>query len=225
MGKFNKIIAMATNREIFDGIAQQWYGYRHHTRFKRELTDIADRWSSGKLLNVGCGHGPDFIPFKDRFELHGVDFSVEMLRLAVKYSRKYEFEVSLVVADAQYLPYRTGAFDYAIAVASYHHITGKDKRLNAFRELHRVLKPGAEAFITVWNKWQPRFWNKGKEVYVPWKTAKEKYERYYYLYDYFEISSLMQNAGFEIIKMIPEYAYKLPLKFFSRNICVLARVA
>ena len=196
MGKFNKIVNMATNREIFDGIARQWYGFRHHTRFKRELTDIASRWGYGKLLNIGCGHGPDFVPFKDSFDLYGVDFSSEMVKLADRYSDKYEFKASLAVADAQYLPYKDGIFDWAIGVASYHHIAGKDKRQAAFVELHRVLKSGAEIFITVWNKWQSRFWYKGRNVYVPWKTAAGTLDRYYYLYDYYEINRMIKQAGF-----------------------------
>jgi tRNA (uracil-5-)-methyltransferase TRM9 len=222
-GKFNKIINMATNREIFDGIAQQWYGFRHHTRFRRELNDVADRWGEGKLLNVGCGHGPDFVPFKDRFELYGVDFSAEMVKLAVKYSSKYEFTVSLAVADAKYLPFGDKTFDYAIGIASYHHMDSKDKRQAAFIELHRVLKPGSEIFLTVWNKWQSRFWYKGKNIYVPWKTASGTLDRYYYLYDYFEIETVIGRAGFEVIKVFPEYSYKCPIKLFSQNICVLAR--
>jgi ubiquinone/menaquinone biosynthesis C-methylase UbiE len=222
MEKFNKITIMATNREVFNEIARGWYGFRHHTRFKQELTDIADRWGKGKLLNIGCGHGPDFIPFQGKFELYGIDFSMEMVKLAGKYAEKFDFMVDLLVADAQYLPYRDGTFDYAIAVASYHHVKGKKNRLQAFRELHRVLKKDSEIFVTVWNRWQSRFWYKGREVLVPWKTSSGRLERYYYLYDYSEISRIIKQAGFEVIRIYPEYSYKLPVKFFSQNICVLA---
>lgn len=214
---------MATNREVFDFIAQSWYDYRHHTRFRKELAGMADRWQGGKLLNVGCGHGPDFIPFAGRFELHGVDFSQQMIKLAGKYAVKFKFEANLLVAEAQWLPYRDGTFDRAIAVASYHHIKGKEQRLLAFKELHRVLKKDSEVFITLWNRWQPAFWFKGAEVTVPWKTRTGKLNRYYYLYTYFEIKAVLEQAGFDIVSIYPERAYKLPLKYFSRNICILAR--
>jgi tRNA (uracil-5-)-methyltransferase TRM9 len=214
---------MATNREVFDFIAQSWYDYRHHTRFRKELTKMADRWQGGKLLNVGCGHGPDFIPFAGRFELHGVDFSQQMIKLAGKYAVKFKFEANLLVAEAQWLPYRDGAFDRAIAVASYHHIKGKEQRMFALKELRRVLKKDSEVFITLWNRWQPVFWFKGTEVIVPWKTRAGKLNRYYYLYTYFEIEAVLEQAGFDIVSIYPERAYKLPLKYFSRNICVLAR--
>ncbi|GAH98616.1 unnamed protein product, partial [marine sediment metagenome] len=61
-------------------------------------------------------------------------------------------------------------FDWAIAVATYHHIQGDEQRQKTFQELRRVLKPDGEAFITVWNRWQPGFWLKGKEVNIAWKS-------------------------------------------------------
>ncbi len=151
---------MATNREIFNNIARSWYGFRHYTRFKAELTGLAGKWQKGRLLNVGCGHGPDFLPFINNFELHGLDFSSGMIDMARQYSLKFKFDVSLVVADASYLPYNDKVFDYAIAVATYHHLRTDQERQQAFRELRRVLKDGGEVFITVWNRWQPRHWLK-----------------------------------------------------------------
>ncbi|MBI2831343.1 MAG: class I SAM-dependent methyltransferase [Chloroflexi bacterium] len=184
---------------------------------------MAERWQSGRLLNVGCAHGPDFIPFIQGFELHGVDFSIEMLKLARKYARKYDFQVSLALADVCHLPYQDETFDWAIAVATYHHVRGGEGQLAALRELRRVLKPGGEAFITVWNGWQPRFWFKGKETYVPWRTGDETLQRYYYLFSYPELERLARKAGFEVLKSFPESSYSFPVKHFSRNICLLVR--
>ena len=172
----------------YDEIAESWYRLRHWTRFKTELEEMAGRWGQGKLLNIGCAHGPDFLPFSDKFELWGLDSSGQMINMAVKYAAKFNFDARLLVADAVCLPFRDGAFDYAISVAAYHHVRGKKERERAFGELHRVLRPGAEAFITVWNRWQKEFWNKGHEVMVPWKSVTGEVMRYYYLYTYPEIT-------------------------------------
>jgi tRNA (uracil-5-)-methyltransferase TRM9 len=214
---------MTTNREVFDEIAGSWYRLRHWSRFTKELEETASRWHKGKLLNIGCAHGPDFLPFKDNFELWGVDFSAQMVRLAQKYATKFDFKVNLTVADAISLPYPDNTFDWAIAVATYHHIQGDKQRQKAFHELRRVLKPGGEAFITVWNRWQPNFWLKGKEVNMPWKSRGKILYRYYYLFSYPELRSLLNHVGFEIIRMFPEKSYRFPLKFFSRNICALIK--
>jgi len=211
------------NREVFNEIAPGWYNFRHHTIFRKELEDLAARWKKGRLLNVGCGHGADFVPFKESFELCGVDFSPRMLELARKYSQKYGFSANLVEADARSLPYADSRFDWAIAVATYHHLLKKEDQLTAFRELYRVLKSGGEAFITVWNRRQPRFWFKPRHTRVPWRSKEKTLYRDYYLFTYGELEKLARQAGFQVLKIFPEYSYKFPLKTFSRNICLLVK--
>ena len=210
-------------REIFDQIAPGWYNYRHWSIFRNELEALAQRWQPGRLLNIGCAHGPDFLPFSQNFDLYGVDFSTRMLGFARKYSQKFNFTVNLSLADVGHLPYHDETFDWAMAVATYHHIKGREERQAALTELKRVLKPGGEAFITVWNRWQPRFWFRGKEVAVPWRTKNKTLYRYYYLFSYPELEKLVKRAGFRVLKSFPESAYRFPVKFFSRNICLLVK--
>jgi len=212
---------MSTN--IFNQIAPSWYNFRHWSIFRNELEMLAQRWQRGRLLNIGCAHGPDFLPFKQSFDLYGVDFSTEMLKFAQKYSQKFNFTVNLSLADASHLPYPDEAFDWAISVATYHHIKGKEERQAALSELRRVLKPGGEAFITVWNRWQRRFWLSRREVTVPWRTRGKTLYRYYYLFSYPELERLVKQAGFQVLKSFPESSYRFPIKFFSRNICLLVR--
>ena len=126
---------MSTTQNVSDRIAPGWYNFRHHTIFLKELESLAERWQRGKLLNVGCAHGPDFPPFARNFELYGVDISAKMLELALKYAAKYNFSVNLTQADARRLPYADESFDRAIAVATYHHIEDNDERLKALIEL------------------------------------------------------------------------------------------
>ena len=210
-------------RDIFNQIASGWYNFRHWSIFRAELEALAQRWQQGRLLNIGCAHGPDFLPLRKGFELHGVDFSNEMLKLAQKYSKKFKFAVSLVEADARQLPYADESFDWAIAVATYHHIQDKEDRLKALQELRRVLKPDGEAFITVWNRWQPRFWLQRRHTAVPWRTRDKTLYRHYYLFSYLELERLCEKADFEVLKSFPENAYRFPAKTFSRNICLLVR--
>ena len=98
-------------------------------------------------------------------------------------------------------------------MAVYHHIEDNEGRMQALKELYRVLKPGGEAFITVWNRWQPRLLAQEKEhSCVPWKTKEKTLYRYYYLFSYRELEKLVRQAGFEVIKSFPESRYKFPLK-------------
>jgi len=104
------------------------------------------------------------------------------------FTRKAEFKTGLGtgddatkrrIADAVSLPFSDSSFDWAISVATYHHIRYKEEREEALDELRRVLRPGGEAFITVWNRWQPKFWFSRKEVAVPWRTKGKTLYRYY----------------------------------------------
>ena len=236
---------MTTNRDTFDRIAESWYRVRHWPLLREELEQLAHRWSEGSLLNIGCAHGADFLPFRQsfgprgpdsspkmpkqaqgysaRFELWGMDFSPRMLEQAQRYSAKFGFYVNLVVADMLALPFGDSTFDFAVAVATYHHIKGKNERTTAVNELVRILKPGGEAFLSVWNRAQPRFWLRSREQLVPWRLGGKAFYRYYHLFSYGEIRRLLAEAGFEIIDIGPEKSYRFPLRSFSRNICALVR--
>ncbi len=214
---------MTTNREVFDQIAESWYRVRHRPLLAEELYVLAARWQSGKLLNVGCAHGPDFLPFRQGFELWGVDSSPVMLGQALRYSDKFKFYVHLTTSDARLLPFADNTFDWAISVATYHHIKGRDEREKAFRELRRVLRPEGEAFLTVWNWGQPRFWFKSREQRIPWRLKEKTVYRYYHLFSYGELRRLLVKTGWEIVTVSPENSYHFPIRNFSRNICVLVR--
>jgi len=214
---------IAPEKKVFDQMAPGWYNFRHYSIFRPELEKLAVRWQKGRLLNVGCGHGADFLPFNSGFDLYGLDFSSEMIKMARRYSHKFEFSVNLQVADALHLPFADKSFHWAMAVASYHHLKGRPNQLAALQELKRVLKPGGEAFLTVWNRWQPRFWFAGRETAVPWKAQGQIIQRYYYLFTYWEFEGLVRKAGFRILKSFAETNYHLPVKYFSRNICLLVQ--
>lgn len=187
-----------TTTEIFDRIAPGWYDVRHWSIFRVELEALARRWRQGRLVNLGCAHGPDFLPFAADFDLHGVDFSAGMLRQGGRYQAKFGFSAGLVRADVGRLPFADESFDWAISVATYHHLP-REKQAAAFAELYRVLSPSGEAFITVWNRRQPRFWLRRKETVVPWRSRGQTLPRYYYLFSRGELARRVREAGFRVL--------------------------
>ena len=212
---------MDTNRETFDQIAESWYRVRHWPLLRAELEEVALRWESGALLNVGCGHGADFLPFGDTFRLYGVDSSAEMIRQALRYSTRRGLRAQLAVADARWLPFPDNTFDWAISVAAYHHIRGRPHQEQAFSELRRVMKPGSQAFLTVWNRGQRRFWFRRREQQIPWRLKDRTVYRYYHLFSYRELADVLEESGLKVIGMFPEKSFHLRIKQFSRNICAL----
>lgn len=211
----------ARNQEAYDAIAPSWYNLHHWSRFSTELERLAARWQRGRLLNIGCGHGADFLPFKDHFELHGVDISSGMLQMARRFAQKFGLEPDLRQASATSLPFRHHSFDWAIAIAVYHHLATPAERLKAFQELKRVLKPQGEAFVTVWNHGQDRFCHEPQDVCIPWHQENGTINRFYHLFTYEEAYDLAVKAGFAILTIGPEASYQGEESRSSANICLL----
>ena len=212
---------MATNREVFDAIAATWYGVRHWPILPHELELLSQRWRRGRLLNLGCGVGADFLPFKDSFALVGLDFSSGMLRQAFRYTRTHAFGASLDQGELSYLPFEDGAFDFAIAIACYHHLEGENVRAAALVELRRTLRPGGEAFISVWNHEQPRFATAPRDVLVPWGDEDSALTRYYHLYTCAELETALLQSGFSVIRLGHGTRRHDPTQEDERNICAL----
>jgi tRNA (uracil-5-)-methyltransferase TRM9 len=212
-----------SNRAVWNAVAPSWYRHRQRSRFGSELGTMATRWEGGRLLNLGCAHGADFLPFTDGFQLYGADVSPVMLEQGLTFTKKQRFSAEFVAADAAALPFADASFDNAIAVAVYHHLEGDAARAAGFRELHRVLVPGGEAFITVWNRRQRRFQWFRREALVPWHIDGHRVMRYHHLYTYRELAAALKAAGFQIIGQHPEHGYRGRWREFSRNVCALVR--
>ena len=105
------------------------------------------------------------------------------------------------LAEADKLPLKDNFFDAAIFIATLHCIESDKKRKKALEELHRVMKKGSQAMVTVWSRNQERIKNKPKEALIPWTVGEEKYMRYYYIYEKDELKKLLEEAGFKVLSM------------------------
>lgn len=178
--------------KIWDEIAEPWKKFRD-TIFPEVEDFLKDK--KGKILDLGCGSGRNFAAIKG--EIYGVDFSQKMLDLA-----KRDFpDAHLTKVSADKLPFVDNFFDVAIFVAALHCIDSAKKREESLRELFRVLKPKAQAFVTVWSRNQERVRNKPKEAQIPWTVDGKKYFRYYYIYSQEELKELLEKVGFRVISL------------------------
>ncbi len=200
-------------QSIWEAIAGPWKNYR-----SKPIEEVAEFLSKqkGKILDLGCGSGRNFVKIKGT--IYGIDFSDNMLKFARRYASKKNIKVRLTKAHADNLPFHDNFFDAGIFIAVLHCIPTKTKRKKALKELLRVLKPNADAFITVWDKNQKKFKNSKKDLFIPWKYNVEKYQRYYYLYNKTELIKLLKEIGFEILKA--NDSRNTDSKYSERNIIV-----
>ena len=83
--------------------------------FKRLRKRLWSEVQGRSLLEVGVGTGKNLPYHPQSARSVAVDLSPRMLRRAACRARRLEHDVDLVLADAQHLPFRDGAFDAAAA--------------------------------------------------------------------------------------------------------------
>jgi alkylated DNA repair protein alkB family protein 8 len=120
------------------------------------------------VADVGCGNGK-YLGLNPRISMIGSDISERLVAIC----RRRGYEV--LSADCLALPYTDERFDYAINIAVLHHISTVPRRIQVFKELLRIVKPGGRILLTAWAKEQEgdsrRVFNSG-DVFVPWHIPK-----------------------------------------------------
>jgi ubiquinone/menaquinone biosynthesis C-methylase UbiE len=103
-----------------------------------------------KVLEVGCGAGIDLVRFAQAgVDITGIDLSLTAIDLASKNVSLRGLDADLQVMNGEAMQFSDACFDvvYAHGVLQY---TADAHKMIA--EIHRVLKPGGEAVMMVYNR-------------------------------------------------------------------------
>ena len=202
---------MISDKEVWERIAKSFDKTRRKPWSKCiEFIDSMEK--KGLFLDIGCGNGRHLIPAARKNELViGIDFSMNMLRVCRNNLENSEIRnYALLQADARYLPFKDDCFDYVIFIASLHNIRGRDNRIMALREMRRVLKEDGKGLISVWSRWQDRFffhflkefflrnYEEFGDIEIMWKRDDINLPRFYHLYSRREFMEDIKRASFVI---------------------------
>jgi ubiquinone/menaquinone biosynthesis C-methylase UbiE len=129
--------------------------------FKIE-SEIAGKYFRGKILDLGCGCGRTTLDLiKQNYDVIGVDISKNMIDYAKK---KYPYPDTFQVGNACKLDFPENTFDTVFfSYNGIDYIYPESKRIQALKEIDRVLKPyGKFVFSShnpkaLWFKPRPRF--------------------------------------------------------------------
>ena len=108
-----------------------------------------NRYPGKSLVEIGCGLGTDLFQFaKGGAITTGVDLTPNSVGLAARRFRLENQPGTFTVGDAENLPFDDATFDVVYSFGVLHHTPNTAK---AFREVHRILKPGGEAVIMLYH--------------------------------------------------------------------------
>lgn len=199
-------------RHTFEAIAEH-FDLTRYKPWPESVEYIESLPEGSRLLDIGCGNGRNmFLPRRLGHQIVGIDFSMNLLRIAQEKLSVRELEMSahLVGGDATLLPFKDNIFDAALYIATLHHIPSEEDRLESLKEVERTLTSGGTALISVWALDQPRFQelveNKSKDpdfadIFIPWTRSDGKvFQRFYHLFEKDELKDLISRTRLETEK-------------------------
>lgn len=122
------------------------------------MADALDYRGSANLdvLDVGCGQGIDLANFaRAGARVTGVDLTPRHVELADAHLRAVDLVGTAVQGDAECLPFPDETFDRVSSNGVLHHTPNM---ATALREIYRVLRPGGETRIVLYNRSSLHYW-------------------------------------------------------------------
>lgn len=113
------------------------------------------------VADIGCGNGKYLHINEEVFKL-----GCDVCRPLVDFAWSQGHEVQM--CDGLHLPYRDGCFDAVLSIAVIHHLSTKERRIRAIKEMARTLRVGGRIMIYVWAMEQKRRKFEKQDIFVPW---------------------------------------------------------
>lgn len=158
---------------------------------------LANLVKGNRVLDVACGFGWYSIEIsRAGTQVYGIDISKPSIQIASYCGN------SVLIADAESLPFRSNAFDAILCACSLEHFSNDEA---ALREIGRVLKKGGTLALSA-----DSFSYQGIAQHViEIHKARSGVVRYY---SFADLEEKLRRAGFEIEKQ--KYFFNSPISSF-----------
>ncbi|MFB6132279.1 MAG: class I SAM-dependent methyltransferase [Halanaeroarchaeum sp.] len=170
--------------DTYDEIAPHFASKRQHPW--PEVEQFVESASGETALDVGCANGRHTeLLAAIASRTIGLDASRKLLGEARDRQKAHDFDADLLQGDASRLPLQTSTVDVATYVATMHHFSSREVRVESLNELGRVLSPQGRALVSVWSTKHDRFEETaGFDTTVTFTLPDgTEVPRYYHIYD------------------------------------------
>lgn len=135
------------------------------TTIQPRIAQFLSNLEVGSLVcDVGCGNGRYLNACNPFIFSIGVDRCVRLAKEACSRGQ-------VAVGDNLELPFRNESFDACLSLSVIHHFATAERRINAIRELSRILRIGGRVVITVWALEQKHRRFESQDVLIPTSSS------------------------------------------------------
>ncbi len=207
--------SIKTNEETWDAIAESFDTTRHKP-WETCLDFIKTLRKTDTVADIGCGNGRHLtLCAKQCKNAVGLDISRKLLYIVKNKILENNLNNTILLhSNAVNIPIKDDSVDAVIFIAALHNIKGRDNRVQALKEIRRIMKEDGKALISVWSRWQDKY---RKQFFKKWFTQIGKSEfgdidiywrqhgldipRFYHLYSKKEFLKDLKEAGFKILEI------------------------
>ncbi len=158
------------------------------------------------ILDIGCGTGRTTFGLYARGykKITGLDLSAEMLKKAREIKDNLNFKINFIEDNALDMEFKTASFNNALfSFNGLMQIPKKENRLQALKEIKRVLKPNGIFIFTTHNR------DRGKQFKEFWQKEQQKWEKGLQdkrLFEFGDRITTTKNNDQELFIHIPTHA-------------------
>jgi tRNA (uracil-5-)-methyltransferase TRM9 len=219
----------STAQHTWDSIAESFDTTRQKP-WKNCLDFINSLDQDSIVADLGCGNGRHLFPCAHRCSrVFGVDLSQRFLHIIRrKLLQTPVYNITLIHGDVVFLPFADQSIDAVLYIAALHNIQGREHREASLREVTRVLKPQGVALISVWSRWQEKFYkhflkqfimrkHEYGDIEIWWRQHNLNIPRFYHLYSKGEFIQDLETAGLKIqhLEAVRIHSQRFPDNYFA----------
>lgn len=139
-------------KEFYERLDKEFYSWNKPLHQETNFDKIFpyEKFKGKKVLEIGCGQGTMASNWaKNGAKVTAVDLNPTSVELAKRRFEIYSLEGEILQADGNKLDFEDNTFDYVYSWGVLHHSPNLSKSID---ELFRVLKPGGEFGVMLYNR-------------------------------------------------------------------------